>query len=115
MDGCMYVWMDGWMFGVKFRHFVTPPKRASRWSETVRSEPILAPSCGGVLHLVSRFQFDPRLVRISVSMLRFCLSTYVLMSVKRLVFVYVCEGFSYLCVFVKIDCVFVFGLMYLCM
>ncbi len=34
-------------------------------------------------------------------------------SVKRLIFVYVCEGFSYLCVFVKIECVFVFGLMYL--
>ena len=64
---------------------------------------------------VSRFHLGPRFVRILVSMLRFCLSTYVLMSVKRLVFVYVCEGFSYLCVFVKIDCVFVFGLMYLCM
>ncbi len=37
------------------------------------------------------------------------------MYVKRLVFVYVCEGFSYLCAFVKIDCVFVFGLMYSCM
>ena len=36
-------------------------------------------------------------------------------SAKRLIFVYVCEGFSYLCVFVKIDCVFVFGLMCLCM
>ena len=36
-------------------------------------------------------------------------------SAKRLMFVYVCEVLSYLCVFVKIDCVFVFGLMYLCM
>ena len=36
-------------------------------------------------------------------------------SAKRPMFVYVCEGFSYLCVFVMIDCVFVFGLMYLCM
>ena len=36
-------------------------------------------------------------------------------SANRLIFVYVCEGFSYLCVFVKIDCVFVFGLMYLCL
>ena len=44
-----------------------------------------------------------------------CVWAYVLMYVKRLVFVYVCEGCSYLCVFVKIDCVFVFGLMYLCM
>ena len=31
----------------------------------------------------------------------FCVRAYVLMYVKRLVFVYVCEGFSYLCVFVK--------------
>ena len=44
-----------------------------------------------------------------------CVWAYVLVYVKRLVFVYVCEGFSYLCVFVKIDCVFVFGVMYLCM
>ena len=36
-------------------------------------------------------------------------------SAKRPIFVYVWEGFSYLCVFVKIDCVFVFRLMYLCM
>ena len=33
-------------------------------------------------------------------------------SAKRLIFVYVCEGFSYLCVFVKIEWVFVYGLMY---
>ena len=31
----------------------------------------------------------------------FALCTYVLMYVKRLLFVYVCGGFSYLCVFVK--------------
>ena len=30
-----------------------------------------------------------------------CVWAYVLMYVKRLVFVYVCEGFSYLCVSVK--------------
>ena len=42
-----------------------------------------------------------------------CVWAYVLMYVKRLVFVCVCEGCSYLCVFVKIDCVFVLGLMYL--
>ncbi len=34
---------------------------------------------------------------------------------KARIFVYVCEGCSYLCVFVKIDCVCVFGFMYLCM
>ncbi len=44
-----------------------------------------------------------------------CVWAHLLMYVKRLVFVYVCEGCSYLCVFVKIDCVFVFGLMCLCM
>ena len=48
MYGCMDVWMYGCMDGVKFRHFVTPPKRASRWPETTCFEPILAPSCGGV-------------------------------------------------------------------
>ena len=53
-----------------------------------------------------------RLVGFSVI---FFVWAYVLMYVKRLVFVYVCEVFSYLCAFVKIDCVFVFGLMYLCM
>ena len=41
-----------------------------------------------------------------------CVWAYVLMYVKRLVFVCVCEVCSYLCVFVKIDCVFVLGLMY---
>ena len=40
---------------------------------------------------------------------------FLLVYVERLVFVYICGGFSYLCVFVKVDCVLVFGLMYLCM
>ena len=46
----------------------------------------------------------------------FCFNVlFLLVYVERLVFVYICGGFSYLCVFVKVDCVLVFGLMYLSM